>query len=80
MFALYSFLDLQFGSDIYLVTDGEPAPLLHSPSSFHKLVAPLPSSVDKVRFQWNSFVRDEHQVLKIIQEDCLFTLCYFIEI
>ena len=58
-------LDFQFGSDIYLITDGEPAPLLHSPSSFHKLVAPLPASHDKVRFQWNSFVRDEHQVLKL---------------
>lgn len=55
-------IDLDFGSDMYLITDGEPASLLLKPDSFRDLVAPLPSTIDQICFRWSSYPLAENEV------------------
>ncbi|XP_057308321.1 tyrosine-protein kinase HCK-like [Hydractinia symbiolongicarpus] len=51
---LKSDLNLDFDSDIYIVNDGKPASLLSNPNAFKGLIAPLPPSINKLKFKWRA--------------------------
>ena len=48
-------LFLDFGNDIYILTNGKPAPLLSNPKAFKHLIAPLPPTIDKIKFHWDAY-------------------------
>lgn len=47
-------LFLDIGNDIYILSDGKPAPLLSNPNAFKNLIAPLPPSIAKIKFHWDA--------------------------
>jgi len=49
-----SSLNLDFGSDIYLIHNGKIADILTSPDSLYKMLAPLPTNVNDIQFSWQS--------------------------
>eukprot|EP00795_Rhopilema_esculentum_P006270 gene6270-11689_t len=48
-------LNLDFGSDIYLIENGKVPAILQHPESLYRLLAPLPTDVNKVQLTWRSF-------------------------
>ena len=48
-------VDLDVGSDIYLIENGKVPAILQHPESLYRLLAPLPTDANKVQLTWRSF-------------------------
>lgn len=49
------FVDLDFGSDIFLIKNGVVTSLFQRPEALYQLIAPLPTNLNEVKFTWNSY-------------------------